>query len=99
MALGVGRMDSEGSRRLIQAGAEAGAEAVRGRTWTEEERDRHRQVAVELNLAQYLTHGYHGPRWTEEQVAWLGALPDGEAVRRTGRTVPGTRTTYNSGLS
>jgi hypothetical protein len=79
------------ARAPRRAAASAGAAAVRGRPWSEEERDRHRQIAVELDLAQYLTKGYHGPRWTEEQIAWLGALPDDEVARRTERTANAVR--------
>src|SRR5262249_55776165 len=45
-ALGVGRMDSPGSRRLIRAAAEAGAQGMKRREWTAEERDGYRRRAV-----------------------------------------------------
>jgi hypothetical protein len=90
-ALGVGRTDNEGSRRLIRAAAEAGGEALRARGLTPEERERHRQNAKRLNLAQYLPKGYVGPWWTARQRALLGKLPDEEVAARVGRTVDAVR--------
>jgi hypothetical protein len=75
----------------MQAAAEKGAEAIKAREWTEEDRERRRQNAVEKNLAQYLILGYHGPRWTKQQLAMLGTMPDEEVARRTGRTVQAVR--------
>jgi hypothetical protein len=86
-ALGVGRTDSEGSRRLIQAAAEAGAAAMHDRGLTEEEADERRRRAVELNLGQYLHTGYHGPRWTAEELALLGTMPDDVVAARIGKTM------------
>ena len=90
-ALGVGRADSEGSRRLIQAAAEQGAEAIRARDWTEKERQQRRRVNAEKGLARNLVTGYHGPLWTPEDIALLGTLPDEEVARRTARTTNGVR--------
>ena len=90
-ALGVGRTDNEGTHRLIQGSAEKGAEAIKEREWTAEEREQRRQVNAEKGLANNLVLGYHGPRWTPEDIALLGTLPDEEVARRTGRTVEGVR--------
>jgi hypothetical protein len=90
-ALGVGRTDNEGSRRLIRAAAGAGGEALRERGLTPEERERHRQNAKRLNLAQYLPKGYVGPWWTAKQRALLGKLPDEEVAAKVGRTVDAVR--------
>ncbi|MGN6637224.1 MAG: hypothetical protein ACTHJ6_17420, partial [Oryzihumus sp.] len=60
-ALAVTRTSCEGSRRLIRASAGAGGQALRERGLTPEERERHRQNAKRLNLAQYLPNGYVGP--------------------------------------
>jgi hypothetical protein len=90
-ALGVGRIDSAGSRRLIQAAAEQGAEAIRARGWTEEARHQRRWVNAEKGLARNLVTGYHGPLWTPEDIALLGTLPDDEVARRAGRTLNGVR--------
>jgi len=44
------------------------------------------EIARRLNLAQHLQPGYHGPRWTAEQLALLGTLPDADVAARIGRT-------------
>jgi hypothetical protein len=86
------RTGNEGTRRLCQASAEAGAAGQsRGKPLPPEQAERVRRMVRELNLAQYLTPGYHGPRWTAEQEALLGVLPDDEVARRTGRTPNGVR--------
>jgi hypothetical protein len=90
-------MDSEGSRRLIQAAAEAGADAVRGVELEPEEIERRRQTALELNLKQHLYPGYHGPRWTPQELALLGTLPDEEVAARTGKTPGAVRQARNTG--
>jgi hypothetical protein len=54
-ALGVGRMDSEGSRRLIQA--EAGAAAMREHEFTDEECDQRSRQSLALGLGRYLKTG------------------------------------------
>ena len=73
------------------AAAEKGAEAVKQREWTEEERERCRRVNAEKGLAANLVLGYHGPLWTPDDVALLGAVPDEEVARRTGRTAGAVR--------
>src|SRR5262245_23921215 len=70
-ALGVGRTDSPGSRRLIRAAAEAGAEGMKRREWTAEERDGYRRRAVELNLARHLRPD-HGQGWENAELRLLG---------------------------
>jgi hypothetical protein len=90
-ALSVGRTDNEGTARLTQAAAEKGAEAMQAREWTEEEREQRRQMATDKGLVAYLVTGYHGPLWTPEDIALLGAVPDDEVARRTGRTAGAVR--------
>jgi hypothetical protein len=85
-ALGVWRMDSEGSRRLIQAAAQAGAAVVRGQPLPPEQVEVRRRNALAHNLAQYLRTGYHGPWWTPEELALLGTLPDEVVAAQIGRT-------------
>ena len=75
-ALGVGRMDNPGSRRLIRAVSATGAAAGRGPGPTPEQAER-RRLWRELNVA---------PRWTAAHLALLGDLPDDEVARRTGRS-------------
>jgi hypothetical protein len=57
-ALGVGRLDNEGSRRLIHGAIQANMDA--------------RPYAARL--------------WTAAETGLVGALPDSEVARRTGRT-------------
>jgi hypothetical protein len=90
-ALDVTRTDNEGSQRLIRAAAEAGAKVMKAREWTDEERERRRQVNAELGLAANLVLGYHGPLWTPEDISLLGQVPDAHVARRTGRTVGAVR--------
>jgi hypothetical protein len=86
-ALGVGRTDSEGSRRLIQAAAEAGGTAMHEGGLTDQEAEERRRRAVELDLGQYLLTGYPGPRWTPQELALLGTLPDEEVAARRGHSL------------
>ena len=90
-ALGVGRTDNEGTARLVLAAAEKGAEVVKGREWTDEEREQRRQANAEKCLGRNLVTGYHGPLWTAEEIALLGTAPDEEVARRVGRTLNAVR--------
>src|SRR5262249_46653244 len=90
-ALGVGRKDNEGTRRLMHAASEAGAAVLRYRGLSNKECDARSRRAKELNLAQYLRKGYHGPLWTPEQLALLGSEPDEVIAARIGRTASGVR--------
>jgi hypothetical protein len=89
--LGVGRADTEGSRRLIQAAAEAGAEAMAERGLTPQEREERRRRPVEKDLGQYLRPGYHGPWWTPAELGLLGKMPDDVVATRVGQTARAVR--------
>src|SRR5262245_45181901 len=90
-ALGVSRKENEGSQRLIRAAADAGAAAMRRRGWTEEEREQCSRRNIALDMRRFLRPGYHGPRWTTEDLALLGTIPDAEVGRRTGRSANAVR--------
>jgi hypothetical protein len=91
-ALGVeGRAGTPGSQRLIQAAAERGAEAMQSHTFTTAEREVKRRNAVALDLGRHLETGYHGPRWTPEDLALLGTIPDADLARLLGRTETAVR--------
>jgi hypothetical protein len=90
-ATGVTRTNNPGSNRLIRAASAQGAEAAAEREWTDAERAHHRRLTAERGLARHLTTGYHGPRWTPEELALLGRLPDEEVARRIGRTPDAVR--------
>jgi hypothetical protein len=89
--LGVSRTSNPGSQRLIQAASEAGASVTRGKPLGPAEVERRRQTAQQLNLGQHLRPAIGGPRWTAEQVAMLGVLPDAEVAQRTGRSSEAVR--------
>jgi hypothetical protein len=90
-ALAVNCIDNEGSHRLIQAAAEEGAEGMKAREWTDEERERCRQLYGERGLAAHVIRDYQGPLWTPEDIALLGHVPDERVARRTGRTLGAVR--------
>ena len=94
-ALGVGRADPPGSKRLIQATAEAGGAAMHERGLTPEEAEVRRTRALELDLKRHLHPGYHGPRWTPAQKKLLGKLTNAEVAARIGRTVGAVRQKRN----
>jgi hypothetical protein len=50
-----------------------------------------REQAKAQDLARHIPHGYHGPWWTDEELALLGTMPDAEVAARTGRTVTAVR--------
>jgi hypothetical protein len=90
--LGVeGPAGTPGSQRLIQAAARRGAEAMRAREFTEAEREQRRRQALEQDQGRYLVPGYHGPRWTPEERALLGTMPDAELAKRIGKSETAVR--------
>jgi len=54
--------------------------------FTEAERQVKSEIARRMNLIQHAKPGYHPHRWTPEQLALLGTLPDAEVAERIGRT-------------
>jgi hypothetical protein len=92
-ALGVGRMDNEGTSRLVTAALEHATEEALKHEWTDEEREQRRQRAVEQGLGVLPpTCGNRRPdRWTPEQLALLGLMTDEELASRTGRTARAVR--------
>jgi hypothetical protein len=88
-ALGVTRQNNPGTAALYKLGQEAAAASQRGKRLPPEQVER--RTALERGLARNLRPGYHGPRWTQEQLALLGTLPDGEVAVLVGRSVTGVR--------
>jgi hypothetical protein len=80
-SLGVARMDSEGSVRLILAAYQRGAERVRGKPVPARLCALRRRIAVEKGCAANFASC-----WTEEEVALLGADSDQAVATRLGRT-------------
>jgi hypothetical protein len=91
-AFGIGRADTEGSARLIRAASQQGAAVLRGTTLPPEQVERRRRTAADLNLEQHLRPGYNGgPRWSAEDLALLGTMPDEEVAAQIGRTTGAVR--------
>jgi hypothetical protein len=89
--LGVTRTNNLRSHELQRQSAQAGAETQQARVWTDAERQARREMAKALDLARHIPHGYHGPWWTDEELAFLGTKPDAEVAARTGRTIKAVR--------
>jgi hypothetical protein len=75
---------------------------LRGTTWrrldpmrewglTDEECDERRRRILELGLGRHLPSGFHGPRWSREQLALLGTEADDVVARKVGRTAGAVR--------
>ena len=86
-ALGVDRLNCEGSQRLIRGASEQGAARTRGVRLPPEQVERRRQTALELNLARHLEPAYsRGPRWSPRELALLGTDDDDAVAAKIGRT-------------
>ncbi len=90
-AFAVTKTNNRGSNRLVRAAAADGAEAIKAREWSEEEREVRRENALKNNLAQHLRMAYRDENWTGEEIALLGQLPDTKVARKTGRTQSAVR--------
>jgi len=88
---GIDRVGTEGSQKAILAASRRGVAAMQAREWTLEERELHRRLSLEMNLGRHLQTGYHGPRWTAEELALLGTAPDTEVAQRIGKSVNAVR--------
>jgi hypothetical protein len=86
-AFGVGRVNCEGTHRLMCAASERGAAYYRGKRLPPDQVERRRRTAVEKNLAQYIRPGYNlGPWWSPAELRLLGKLPDEDVAAKVGRT-------------
>src|SRR5262249_48873694 len=90
-ALGVGRTDSPGSRRLIEAASEQGAAKTRGQRLSRPQVELRRRNALRLRLGDFLEPGYHGRWWTEEEKDLLGTAPDAVIAKKVKRTTAAVR--------
>jgi hypothetical protein len=67
MAFAIGRGGTPGSARLVQAAAQLGANAVKAKEWTEEEREQKRQQAIEGGFGFHFAIGSKiYPGWSAE---------------------------------
>jgi hypothetical protein len=90
-ALGVeGRSGTEGSRRLIRAAAEKGADRLRGKPLSPEQVEQRRRTARALNLGQYLDPA-HGAGWSRAELQLLGEVADAQVAALTGRSANAVR--------
>jgi hypothetical protein len=86
-AIGIGREGTPGSTRLVQAAAQLGANAMKAKGWTEEEREQKRQQAIEGGYGAYFPVGSKiFPGWTADELAMLGTVADWEIAKQIGRT-------------
>jgi hypothetical protein len=91
-ALRVSRTDNEGTRRLMHAAARKGADAIKKREWSEQEREQRRRQTIARGRNANITPGYNlGPWWTPEQLALLGTVPDEDLAKQLGRTTDAVR--------
>jgi hypothetical protein len=58
---------------------------LRGRKLPPDHVERRRQSALALDLGQYLRAYDPGDRWTAEELALLGTMPDAEVAAQIGR--------------
>jgi hypothetical protein len=90
-ALGVDRVNCEGTARLMRAASEQGAARVRGVKLPPEAVERRRRMALEGNYAARLTPGYPWPRWTRRELGLLGTDDDDVVAAKVGRTLEAVR--------
>jgi hypothetical protein len=90
-AFGIGRAGTPGSAQLGRAAVQAGADAMKVTEWTDEEMDGKSRIAIRHDFGAHLPKGYHGPRWTAEELALLGTAPDEEVASRIGRAKEAVR--------
>lgn len=90
-ALGVGLMDSEGTRRLRKLTAEKAAEATRGKPLSRKARKERSQRAKKLNLIQYARRAHPAKEWAEDEIALLGTMKDRDLAVTLGRPYGGVR--------
>jgi hypothetical protein len=86
---GVGEWEPEGSRRLHQRLSLAGAAELRGKRVPPEVIERRRQTR--LGRKYKPPDRWKEQKWTKEQLALLGKLPDEEVAARIGRTTTAVR--------
>jgi hypothetical protein len=89
--LGVTRTNNAGTNALMREASEKGASAVRGKHLSAEDVERRRRTALELNLGRMLQPGYHGARWTEEQLGLPGTMTDEEVAQEIERSTSAVR--------
>ena len=92
-----GRATTRGSRAAIRAAARAGAEAMKSRGWTTDERKAKAATARRIRLRPPTRWTPARGGWTADQVALLGTDHDEAIAKRIGRS-PGAVTSKRVGL-
>ena len=59
---------------------------MKGRDWSEDEREQRRRQAIELNAAGVIYGGYRVQPWTVEELALLGTMPDAQVAAQIGKS-------------
>lgn len=95
-ALGVGRADPEGSRRLILAASRTGAEVLRLNGLPDAVCKRMSERAKRLNLIRFARRKPAIPPWTRAKLRLLGTAPDEVVAARIGRTATAVRVKRNA---
>lgn len=97
LALGVGREDPPGTRRLLKATRARGADATRGKRLPPDQVEARRERAHRLRLGDFLEDysGYQGEWWSNEEMDLLGTAPDAVIAAKVGRTVNAVRLKRN----
>jgi hypothetical protein len=67
----------------VMKSAQAGADVMKVKEWSQEERDASTQRNKRRNSAAHLPPGFKGEWWNDEDLALLGTLPDEEIAERT----------------
>src|SRR5262249_5257317 len=83
-AFGVAKYGTSGSDAAHRAASERGAAAMRGKEWTDEERDARAELARRLGLR--LPDRWAAGGWSAEQLALLGTDHDEVIAKRVGRS-------------
>jgi hypothetical protein len=83
-ALGVERFN-EGSARVRKVLNAKTAASLRGKQLPPDQVERRRETALALDLGQHLRAYDPGDRWTAEELALLGTMPDAAVAARIGR--------------
>jgi hypothetical protein len=90
-ALAVTKKNNPRTYQLLTEASQAGADKLKAKEWTEEEREVKREINQRLGLTRNLRPSYHDPSWMAEERKLLGEMPDAEVARRIGRTVDAVR--------
>ena len=87
---GPGKFRTTGSKIAHDRASRAGAEAMKAKEWTDEERDARAEMAKRLGLRPRPSRPGGRP-WTAKELRLLGTAPDSVVAERLGRTTDAVR--------